>query len=277
MISFKWIATFSVLILGVLSIILLGEIPLTEGSTDGFILGLGLYCGSLILFALGFSRFRNLQLVKDTPTSKIRSMAMGTVEIKGKVAELSEKLETPFTGKECVYYRYTVEEYRHDDDGGDWVTIDRGEARKPFSIDDGTGSAVIEPESANIDIPRDKMIKVEGSEKPPKLIQDFIENNRDVNEGSNEWISLIDNDRRYSEWYITPKEEVYVFGYAEEERDGNSSFPVINGGKAPMFYISDRSEKEIRNRWSWTYKAMIAGGIIGTPLGYMIMAAIAGL
>lgn len=275
---FRSIAGLTTLFLGIVSVILLGNIPGTEEGIKAFAIGIGIYGGGIGIFSWGFGRFKRLQLVKDTPTSKIRSMAMGTVEIKGEVAQLKDSLVTPFTGKDCIYYKYTVEEYRPDTDrNDDWELIDSGESRKPFGIEDGTGAAVVEPHKANIDIPVDETIKVEGSEKPPEKIKQFIQESKNIKEGSNEWISLIDNDRRYKEWYITPGEEVYVFGYAETERQEGTEFPVVRNGKAPMFYISDKSEQEIRKRWGWTYKAMILGGILATPLGYLVMAGVTGI
>jgi hypothetical protein len=37
----------------------------------------------IALMAYGFSRMKRYMLIKDTPTSKIRSMALGLVEING--------------------------------------------------------------------------------------------------------------------------------------------------------------------------------------------------
>ena len=37
------------------------------------------------VFILGFNRMSKYRLIADTPTSKIRSMAMGIVEINGQV------------------------------------------------------------------------------------------------------------------------------------------------------------------------------------------------
>jgi len=43
----------------------------------------------------GFYKLRRFRLIADTPTSKIRSMAIGLVEIKGQVIP-EQTVETPF-------------------------------------------------------------------------------------------------------------------------------------------------------------------------------------
>ncbi|MBW2968259.1 hypothetical protein KY362_07270, partial [Candidatus Woesearchaeota archaeon] len=64
--------------------------------------GFGIY-----LFIKGFSWFRLKRMVENIPTSKIRSLAMGLVEIYGSVVLFEDKvLKSPFTGKDCVYYKY---------------------------------------------------------------------------------------------------------------------------------------------------------------------------
>src|SRR4030095_12586302 len=55
-----------------------------------------------VLFARGFRTLRTQQLVRDTPTAKIRSMAMGLVEVNGTVVPRSTVI-APFSGKPCAY------------------------------------------------------------------------------------------------------------------------------------------------------------------------------
>ena len=66
--------------------------------------------GSVSLF-YGFSRLKKYMLINNTPTSKIRSVAMGLVEIKGSVVA-KDTLKTPFSNQDCIYYEYEVREYR---------------------------------------------------------------------------------------------------------------------------------------------------------------------
>jgi len=153
-----------------------------------------------------------------------------------------------------------------------WVTIDQGEEHVKFGVDDGTGIAIVDGEGADFDLPLDEQTDVSGREDPPQKIQEFIENNENVHQGSNGLISFTDNRRKYREWYITPGEDLYIYGYADSTNVDGENFHLIKNGGAPLFYISDQSEEDIKKKWSWTYKAMILGGILLTPASYYLMA-----
>ena len=58
---------------------------------------------SIILIIAGILSGKRLRLLENTPTSKIRSIAMGFVEIKGKSLFAKKTLKTPLLDKECAY------------------------------------------------------------------------------------------------------------------------------------------------------------------------------
>jgi len=93
---------------------------------------------------------------REHPTSKIRSLAMGLVEIYGQaLAPQGNNLKSPFSNKDCVYYKYTVEEYRQQGKHKRWVTVLSGDKIRPFYVRDETGQVLVDPASAKIDIPMD--------------------------------------------------------------------------------------------------------------------------
>ena len=47
------------------------------------IIGLSLVLAGLVLFAIGLYFYKKKQVIADTPTSKIRSVAIGLVELVG--------------------------------------------------------------------------------------------------------------------------------------------------------------------------------------------------
>jgi hypothetical protein len=57
----------------------------------------------------GVNRYRQRSLIADTPTSKVRSLAMGRVELQGTVEPIGETFTAPFSNDECVLYRYSIE------------------------------------------------------------------------------------------------------------------------------------------------------------------------
>jgi hypothetical protein len=275
----KYGASIALIVVGILSTVLLGELPSGEDAIENFILPILVFIGGVGLFSWGFGRFRRLQLIRDTPTQKIKSMSMGTAELKGDAGVVSETLQAPITDRDCVYYEYKVEEYQDSGDDSHWETIENGESSEPIGIDDGTAAAVVEIEEAEVELPdEDYQERVEGGDEPPQKIQDFIDQNQDVKQGNNEMFTIFDNDRKFTEYYIQPGDHLYVFGNAEEKRlDDGTRYPVIREGGAPMFYVTDKSEDYLRDRWGWTYKAMLLGGIILIPIGYAMMAAVMGM
>lgn len=80
------------------------------------------------------------------------------VTVRGEVVA-RDLMDSPLTGERCVYYRYTVEQWRRSrvtGVGGDgfWELSERDEAILEFYIDDGTGRAIVAPARAHVDLGR---------------------------------------------------------------------------------------------------------------------------
>lgn len=104
------------------------------------------------MFIKGFQEMKFQQTAESTPTSKISSMAMGLVELKGKAKAKTKKVKSPFTGKKCATYQAKVEKYIHGgrNSRGRWVTIKKLEKRPIFYLDDGSGKVPVDPTEADI-------------------------------------------------------------------------------------------------------------------------------
>lgn len=259
--------------------LLLADFP-SDDAIETYMLSTLFFMAGLGLFSWGFGTFKKLQFVRSTPTSKIRSMAQGNVEITGEAKQLNQNLESPFTGEECLFYSYKVEEYQKTNSKRRrrrWKTIDSGEEKIRFAVDDGTGLAVIEPEGSKVDLETSNTFTVSGRDTPPERVQNFIEQNDNVNEGSNELISLTDNRRRYTEEFLKPGTELYIFGYSDSKVIDGETFNLVKDGGVPLFYIADKSEEEIISNWSTSYKLKILAGLIISPVSYFIMLISAGI
>jgi len=111
-------------------------------------IGNGLLPGvaSLALFALGINRFRLKRLIENTPTSRIRSLAMGLVEVHGH-ARRKYALVAPMTQSPCVWYRLRT--YRRQGDA--WRLIsDVHSGHVPFLLEDATGRVTVDPSRARM-------------------------------------------------------------------------------------------------------------------------------
>lgn len=95
--------------------------------------------------AFGCLRLR--RFVENTPTSRIRSLAMGLVEIQGRAVR-RYALVAPMTQGACVWYR--LRKYRRDNRNNWRLTSESDSSHVPFVLDDGTGRVVIDPAGATI-------------------------------------------------------------------------------------------------------------------------------
>lgn len=284
--SMKYLVVFVILAVLVVGVIALGDLPQGEDEFETMLLIAAGFIVGVLAIVWGFEEYRKTSLIRNTPTSKVRSMAMGLVEVKGTTKVAEEPLEAPFSGEDCVFYKYMVEEYKHQGKHSRWVTIDEGRNGASFYVDDGTGQVLVDPRGAELEIPADNTIEVDGGEVPPYEVTEFIENNEEVDSEDNSvdlGIAEVDtgNDRRYTEYYVTPGEDIYVFGKAMERpsfqgSSRNEENIVINqDDHTPMFMISDSSEKELVSSLKWkTYGGLIGGAIVSIVCFGLLLAAV---
>jgi hypothetical protein len=129
---------------------------LLRGSNPG---GLIVWCvlgfgAGIYLFFQGFRLLQRRRLILDTPFSKIRSAAMGMVEISG-LAVGPYTMVAPITARPCYYYRTQVWEYRRRGKNNQWVKIASECRHVPFFLDDNTGRLLVDPRGADLDLHRD--------------------------------------------------------------------------------------------------------------------------
>lgn len=174
------------------------------------------FCFGIFSFFKGFMTLRRKRLIESTPTSTVRGFAMGLVELTGK-AKKTKAIKSPFTGVECVFYRYTVERYESSGRSSRWVIIGEGNSNYcPFWLDDGTGKIMVFPEGAELVMPLDyEFTNTIGKPLPDNLIE-FMESN-----GLKYKTIFGDFSLRFKEWFIEPGESVYVLGTTEKTSDSS--------------------------------------------------------
>ena len=109
--------------------------------------------GGLYFFFLGFHLLARERLLLTTPTSKIRSAALGLVEVNGMAAG-PYTMSAPITGKPCFLYHTTAWQQR-EGKKQEWEKVADETLHLPFFIDDSTGQLLIEPLGADLDLHRD--------------------------------------------------------------------------------------------------------------------------
>ena len=130
---------------------------------------------SFFAWAANYRRYRHIH---DIPTSKVAYAAQGYVELFGRTEMLpGEPVRSRLSRTACCWYSYVVEEVDSENRN---QTIDRGTSVEHFLLVDNTGQCVISPEGADV------MTHVRKS-----------------------WS---ESDRRYSEWLLLPKSNIYAIG-----------------------------------------------------------------
>ena len=159
---------------------------------------------SVYIMRLGLAAFWKLRLVVDTPTARIRSAPQGYVELQGQAHPRRELIAARLTGRPCVWYRYRIQERRRSDRRETWVTIEKGDAGRPFVLDDGTGRCLIDPAKAEL--------KCRGTDV-------WFDSGSATGTGLDR---LFNQQRRYrkTEERIAEHEFVYVLGHFETPRRG---------------------------------------------------------
>jgi hypothetical protein len=227
-----------------------------------------LIIAGIVLLIWGLLSFKMKRLIENTPTSKIRSIAMGLVEIYGEVEPLKNNiLKSPFSNNDCVYYKYKVEELRQSGKSTTWVTVKKGEEKKLFHLKDETGSVLIDLTGAKIDIPTDNIFDSSLGKDPPETVKQFLSTRNVAWEG---FLFGINKTMKYTEYFIAPGDKLYIMGNADDnpyvkEASAEKSVQdiMIQKGKfEKIYYISDKQEKAILFRYTLkTYVGLMIGSI----------------
>jgi len=216
--------------------------------------------GGIGLFAYGFVLSRRQHLIESIPTSTIRSLAIGLVEIFGTAEAEGPPLSAPFSQTPCVLYSYTVEEHQGAGKSSHWVTIAKGTSVQPFSVRDATGAVRVAPHDAELLVSTDRTYRNDWLGSLPHEASAGLKRLGIETDG---WIGQ--TTLRCTEAFIRPGEPVYVLGTAQEhpaagDRLENADRLYIGAYPDESFMISDRSERELLAHLRWKVLAILYGG-----------------
>jgi hypothetical protein len=170
---------------------------------------------------------------------------MGLVEIFGTVNPIGMSLlKSPHTNTDCVYYHYLVERYEEHYDSrtkrreGHWVTVKNISDRIRFYLKDDTGTVMVDPTGATIEIASDFQTRM--------------------------------GNMRYKESYIKPDDNLYIMGSAgpkphmtEASAAHEENIMIQKGAEDKNYLISDKSEKDlVKGLTVRSWAALAIGGIL---------------
>lgn len=236
------------------------------------------------LFLAGFRALRVKQLIESTPTARVRSMAMGMVEIHGKLTPRS-RVVGPFSGRPCCYWEVEIQTRSNSRNNSyQWHTVHKNRSGHPFFLHDETGVALVYPQGGDIRTPFGVEEATSGFGVPDCYSQYMEENHL----GMRAIWAL--GPMRFRERTLEEGASVYVLGRAypramasnvswDEEAlqatgtdaigatrvrslDHDVQGVIRRGPGDPAFLISPQSEKVM----SMEYGLKAFGGVIGGPL-----------
>lgn len=182
-------------------------------SDDGeaLLVGLIFAAAGLACVAAGFKRLRLKKLVEGLATSKVRSMAVGVVELAGAAEPVGELLD-PIFGRPCALYHVLVEEHRRSGKRSRWVKIhERNSYAAPFRLRDETGGVLVLPHGVEPYL-REDVSHQTGMlfSSAPEPVTRYLDA---VGGGG------FGRSRRLTACIVRPGERVYVLGYAAPAED----------------------------------------------------------
>jgi len=195
--------------------------------------GIGLV--GVTFFFVGLNTYKRCRRIQDTPTSKIRSMPVGHVEVRG-TASCNTPLISPRTKTPCVYYDYEVLEKRvstirtgmKTHKVVNWVSIERETKSTQFFLKDETGICKVDPTGVSAD------------ELSGKI--------------------TYSGNKKYIETFVPVNSTVYVLGSAAPltgATQPDASMIIKKGEIDKEFYMSDSSEKAITNWYGISWKLLM--------------------
>jgi hypothetical protein len=155
-----------------------------------------------------FSNLKRARLIEDTPTSKIRSAAQGYVELSGFARLPADQtiLFAPLTLKQCLWFRYTIEEYRQSGKHSSWQIVEERHSENYFELDDHSGTCLIDPRGAETTSLHRESWKGD-VRHPVSVDHTSISSSFGLGERY-----------RYSEWRIHDGDIVYTLGHLQTRR-----------------------------------------------------------
>jgi hypothetical protein len=221
----------------------------SPGADRGQVLAAGVLAAvGLILALSGLAALRQRERLRAVPTSKVWSLAMGPVEIAGRIRPTAS-FTTPYSRTACAWYRFEIDERTGTEEKqGVWRTVQRGSSGDvPFRVMDETGAVLVQPAGARVEV-------------------DPV-------------VSSLGSNSRVREWILVEGSAVYVAGYAhrrsvEEGIAGTAERDDVFVGAGPdgFLVISPRPHGEQARHLGAQALLRLAGGLLGLLLAAVLVA-----
>lgn len=227
----------------------------------------------LIVTLTNLKNVRRRKRIIDTPTSPIaHATGQGRVEVKGRIVAGEEGLvQSPFSGRYCVWVRAKVQELRSSGRSTYWATIVNEIDCRPFYVEDGSGqSARIMPNGADVILDTQTVASSGTFNDAAPHLQQFL-----AARGLSTTSFLGFNKRiRYEEEVLAVGDPLYAIGPSQREagppvHDGYRMVPgsqlVVYAGQGEEFemILTNKSEDQLVSKLLWGF----VGGLVMLGIG----------
>ena len=232
-------------------------------SPPNLLISLPFFLPAFFFSIFHFRALKKSRLYQDIPTSKMRSVAMGLVEVKGKVEVGDQINNEPIFNKSCVYYNILIARRGRKNR---YRTLYRDVKSESFLLKDDTGSILV-PGNLIPDIQKHyfqrkdedrRFLEFEGIDEKDIIKFDYnIESRifaKKLPIQIKDYLDKIEveynNKIRITIKYIEPGDNIYILGTArslnesEHEYKSRANAAIDQSGEN-RFTISDFSEKEL--------------------------------
>lgn len=108
--------------------------------------------GGPIALMWGLRQLRQKRLIQNIATSKIRSAAMGLVELNGVAQPRTVAQPAPISKIPCCWWACAVQELRSNGKNSHWATLKTIGSNDLFYLDDTTGRVMVNPINADLHV-----------------------------------------------------------------------------------------------------------------------------
>jgi hypothetical protein len=227
--------------------------------TDGKLFGaavVGAFYG-VYLFYRGFQILQRKRLIQNTPTSTVRGAALGLVEVNG-LAAGPHTIPSAIGGIPCYYYRSLAWQLKRTGKNEHWEKVADESLHVPFYIDDNTGTVLVDPQGAELDLHRDFQEQYSNSlfsasTAVPPNVAAFL---------GRHGIDFCDKKTKVEEFCIKPKNCLFVLGTLSQNHGVSvSSIPVrtivaessassLSASSIPYYSRNSQAVRAQRNKQS---------------------------
>jgi hypothetical protein len=222
----------------------------------------------VLSFVQGLRMYRDYRITRDTPPTKVSSLAPGLVKVRGK-AECSQPVLAPFSHTPCCFYKTKIEVYNKkgalDDDRYTygWRELRKDSGGQPFFLADETGRVLVDAPKmfdGDLDARRTFEAVVDQRSLPLSEYREKLgDGDHAAIEKALQAATVLNNDSddeersaatsgkpafRLHEWAVVPGDEYLAIGtYGENSESPSAAGLAIGQRKGMPFGMSHKVEK----------------------------------